>query len=264
MSRHPYLFAFSALWVITLVTPFGPACGWISDPVEFPLRGDQGEIALGYGMIRWSDSIAYSPDGQYVATCGSLGTFVWDVETGEPVRWFQKQYPHAVRFLPDGKGIVVAGDNAWYVADLQTESRIRPDYGGPPQHAVSIDVSPDGRWLVTGRGVGEGGSSHPVDLWDLQTQRLVRSFEGHDRDARSVEFSPDGRFVLSAVGIAYPPGAQPVARLWDVQTGELVHTFGGHPNQVTDAVFSPDGDQVATIGEDGTVKIWDTETGSVM
>ncbi len=267
MSRHPYLFAFSALWVITLVTPFGPACGWIPDPVEFPLRGDQGEIALGYGMIEWTDSIAYSPDGQYVATCGSLGTFVWDVETGEPVRWFEKQnpcnYPHAVRFFPDGKRIAVAEDNGWYVADLETESRIRPDYGGPPQHAVSIDVSPDGRWLVTGRGVGEEGSAHPVDLWDLQTQELVRSFEGHDGDARSVEFSPDGRFVVTATGLS-PHGAEPPAKLWNVQTGELVHTFDGHPNRVTDAVFSPDGDRVVTVGEDGTVKFWNTEAGSVI
>jgi len=47
---------------------------------------------------------AYSPDGKYIATCGTAGAFLWDIETGEVVRMFlgHSWEVVSVAFSPDG------------------------------------------------------------------------------------------------------------------------------------------------------------------
>lgn len=59
---------------------------------------------------------------------------------------------------------------------------------------TSMDVSADGKWIVTG---GEGGQ---VQLWDGVEHVLIgRRFTGHGaRKIQSVAMAPDGRFFVSA------------------------------------------------------------------
>jgi hypothetical protein len=58
----------------------------VVEQVSFPLRGESGEIILGLGTL---EAAAYSPDGKYIATAGSLGAFLWDAETGALLSTFR-------------------------------------------------------------------------------------------------------------------------------------------------------------------------------
>jgi tetratricopeptide (TPR) repeat protein len=49
--------------------------------------------------------------------------------------------------------------------------------------------------------------------------------------------------------------------IWNPKTGRLSHTFTGHDGRVTDVEFAPGGRQIASAGEDGTIKVWEIETG---
>ena len=45
--------------------------------------------------------------------------------------------------------------------------------------------------------------------------------------------------------------------------GDIEKTLEGHTNWVTSVVWSPDGERLASTGSfDGTVKIWNLETGA--
>ena len=53
-----------------------------------------------------------------------------------------------------------------------------------------------------------------------------------------------------------------ISELWDAQTGRhAALAMNGHTGTVWAVSFRPDGSQIATAGADGTVKVWDAQTG---
>ncbi len=55
-----------------------------------------------------------------------------------------------------------------------------------------------------------------------------------------------------------------IISLRDAETGKLVHALIGHTGQVNSAAFSSDGMTLASASDDGTVKIWEVNTGSLI
>lgn len=48
-------------------------------------------------------------------------------------------------------------------------------------------------------------------------------------------------------------------RIWDPDTGALLTTPAGRTGPVRALAYRPDGTQLATAGDDGTVRIWDCD-----
>lgn len=101
-------------------------------------------------------------------------------------------------------------------------------------------------------------------LWDLQTGKAIERFVGHQEVVRAVAFSPDGMHVLTGAGRQADLGSFSTdnsARLWDVASGREIVRLDGHVGHVHTVQFSPDGKRILTAGRDGTIRIWDSETG---
>ena len=77
--------------------------------------------------------------------------------------------------------------------------------------------------------------------------------------------SPDGR--LLAVG-CWDPDAVTAGRIPPVPAyliglpdGRVRHELAGHNLVVRSVAFRPDGKRLATLGDEGTIRVWDTGSG---
>lgn len=97
--------------------------------------------------------------------------------------------------------------------------------------------------------VAAGLSDQTVRLWEVASQALLWTLEGHSGWVRSVRY----------VGLMlWTGGSDSTARLWDPVEGRLLHTLEKHTEAVLDVAASAR--HVATGSSDGSVRVFDVET----
>ena len=128
----------------------------------------------------------------------------------------------------------------------------------PHDDVRHVAVSPDGRWVATGRWSYPGGAK----IWELTrigesstrglTYKLVRDLPSGGGSLPV--FSPDGRWLLTS-GLA---DVRPIRR-WEV--GTWVETPFQEPVEGLAAAFSPDGKIVVLETGAGAARLIDADTG---
>lgn len=113
----------------------------------------------------------------------------------------------------------------------------------------SVDISPDGRYVLS-------GSSDSFILWDILKGEKIQTFS-HPKvfiaDVTAVAFSPDGKhFASGSKGI----------KLWDLATRQEMRTIGSQ--RTTDIVFSFDEKYILANEYNGSMTLWDMDSGNVM
>jgi WD40 repeat protein len=130
-----------------------------------------------------------------------------------------------------------------------------------PAPVRAIAVSPDGKSIVTGCGDDQRGR---VDLWSAAGGSPKNlSLPGQLRYIAAVAFSPDGKTIAAAgLEIDNDDVRRGSGQLW--KNNKDLEDIGQpfvHDKPIEALAFSPDSKKLATGGQDGVVRFWDTTTG---
>src|SRR5262249_41627838 len=156
-------------------------------------------------------TVAFSPDGRWIATAAWDGTArLWDAQTGKemqrlnvpPTKWSPSPHLSRIMFSPDGEFVVVAHQAAPLEGGVIVWKRRTGEkvHEFPAGHGC-VDISPDGRLIACG-GWSEGLGI--ISLYEWPTGKLVRHLSGHQTRIDWLTFSPDGKTVFAQVGIPQP------------------------------------------------------------
>jgi WD40 repeat protein/serine/threonine protein kinase/tetratricopeptide (TPR) repeat protein len=214
--------------------------------------------------------LAWSPDGQRLATAGLFWAAVWDIPgkrehlilRGDQIR------PQWIAWSPDGEHLLTQGRAAAQVWGVSTSPESIPLVG-------HTDGVRDLAWAPRGNRLATASRDGTVKVWDTATGEDLMTFRGHSSMVGAIAWSPDGRLLASGDGlrpdvpvkgkpnttkrIGSPAGS---INLWDAVTGQLLLSLRGHKRPIHSLAFSPNGERLASAGgEDRTASIWDAKTG---
>jgi eukaryotic-like serine/threonine-protein kinase len=234
------------------------ANGPVAGQVRLVDAGSGRERALLTGHTKTVAALAFTPDGQTLASGSNDGTVIlWDLAARRPRRSFRAYRDDVVghlAFTADG-GLLLA-------LDLFKEEPRLFDAAGTevpfpftmPDDVTDAALSPDGRLLALAlRGPKQGGV---VQLWDLASGKELRTLRCRQSFLMCLAFSPDGGTLA---GGTFHHGAIP---LWDVKSGRERLTLWGGSSDVLRLTFTADGKTLLANHGD-SVKLWDVDAGTV-
>lgn len=166
--------------------------------------------------------IEFSPDSKYLATGDEVGV--------------------RVCFLIP----LMKNSSPSFFFQIWTISRVRLRNMFSHRHVHSLDVSPNGRFIVT------CSFGREVIIWRLRdgSSRVLSSSKFYPF---SVRFSLDGRYVASGDTVGK-------MQIWSVRTGTLVSSWQAHSDLITSLAFTPDGNGLLSGSWDKQVIQWDVSS----
>lgn len=194
-------------------------------------------------------AIAFSPDGNLLATSGYREVLLWNPANGQLVRRIKNlgERPHDVEFSADGSVMAVAAGTPGQMGEVKlfnvADGALIADLFTTDDEVFSVAFSPDKTRLAA------ACADRSVRLFDVATRQQQKLIEDHADWVMDVAWSPDGKKIATA-------SRDKTSKVFDSTTGESQATFNGHGQPVSGVGFLPDGASVATSGRDNRIRVW--------
>lgn len=201
-------------------------------------------------------SVAFSPDGAEVVTCGFDGAVrIWRAD-GSAARTVASGRPNiwSARFSPDGR--TIAWGERGGLVQIRRDT-LEPEALTLDCRAIRIAMvafSPDGGAIASAALTNLRFGPGVVRVWDLASGRQIHELRVPSNYTRVIAFSPDGGWIVCGHD-------DRTLTVWDAKTGSKLRTIPGLPWLPYDLKFDPGGRVLFVVGGGGEVVAVDPAAG---
>eukprot|EP00041_Stephanoeca_diplocostata_P010066 m.159431 g.159431 ORF g.159431 m.159431 type:complete len:510 (+) comp18006_c0_seq1:244-1773(+) len=179
--------------------------------------------------------------------------------TAETRRWAKLKYPvivkefsaiNAISFSPVRPYDFAAATSLKVQLYSSVDNKLKRSITRFKDVAYGCSFRNDGKLMVA------GCETRNIQVFDMGSRAILRTFDGHTRAVRSTQFTSDGLNILSG-------SDDSTVRLWDLAAStEEIRTFEGHSDYVRACHACPSASHLFVSGSyDHTAKLWDARTG---
>ena len=220
-------------------------------------QGDQVSVldaASGTDVLRIGENLhsaAWTPDGRHIVAASDpqREIRIHSASTGQLTRVFTGDTSLVGGFALSERNLdLVFIDGAIRMLDRHSGDEIKgPKDSKKPgsRQVIGVGISPNNARVAV---AFYGGGI--VEVWDVRTQSLVRSFAFPGPTVEQIVFSKDGSRL-------YVGGAGGRLVGFDIDSGQESKRFHGHLQTVSAIALSPDEDQIISGDSSGRVITWD-------
>jgi hypothetical protein len=199
--------------------------------------------------------LAFSPDGNTLATCGYDRLIrLWDANTGKERATLKDHSDsvYSVAFSPDGKLLASGGaDRAVKVWDVATGKRLYT-LGESTDWVYAVDWSPDGKHLAA------AGVDRSIRVWEASASggKVAQSVFAHAGPITRLAYNADGSTLYSL-------SEDRTAKAWTTAKMEERTVYPKQSDTPLALAVRGDGKQLAVGRYDGAVVLFDEASGKV-
>jgi len=164
----------------------------------------------------------------------------WDLETGARIRRHigHEEVINSMDISKRGEELLISGSDDGHIGIWDPRTKLAVDFIETEFPVTAVALAEAGNELYS------GGIDNDIKVWDMRKKAVVYSMLGHTDTITSLRVSPDSQSLLSN-------SMDSTVRTWDVRP------------------FAPterhsDGKRIATGAGDGTVVVWNSETGKLL
>jgi WD40 repeat protein len=186
------------------------------------------------------DAIAYSPNGDLIAIATGSMVELWDTQNWKKISHLvQENAINDLDFSPNGLILAAATDKNVRIWDVSNLDQLASFYHDDTVTALSF--GPDGEELATASVDGN------ATLWYLGTESKLKSHKSFSKWEQYLQ--PDDNMTMQSAN-------NNIQRM----NPDLLRRFN-NGGAVTDVAFVPEGSSIVTSSMDGSIRVWDTQTG---
>ena len=200
-------------------------------------------------------SLEFSPIGTSFVTGGADGKILfWNLDKDEPSSELSEHQGkvNAIAFSQDGTNMVSGGsDGKWILWDA-ISNKVNFQRQEHEDQVTAVAISPDGELLAT------GSADRTFKIWRTTDATLVGSKSAHERNLTDIGFHPHKPLLATS-------GQEGLVKIWNLanpQRPSLLHVIVGHSDIVHQIFFDGNGEQLVSVSQDKTVRLWDVSSGT--
>lgn len=199
-------------------------------------------------------ALAFSPNGELLATAGYREVLLWNAADGQLVRRISNlaERPHDIEFSANGELLAVAAGTPGQLGEVKlfnvADGSLVRDLFTTDDEVFSVAFSPDGTRIAA------TCADRSLRVYDAQTGERQLHVEDHADWVLDAAWSPDGTKLATA-------SRDKTSKVFNAQTGEALATFNSHGEPVFGVRFLPDGNQVVSSGRDRKLRVWNPADG---